>query len=157
MIFRQWHYAQGGRQIGPISQMELMALIRTGQVRPEDLVWSEGMDDWTRADMLPELWDIAPAGHIPIGRAEPKGSGLAIASLICGILGFCCCVTPIPAIVCGHIALSQINREPGRYRGRGMAVAGLILGYISLAFQLISVVYALLMGNGMSFNWMVVS
>ena len=42
--------------------------------------------------------------------------------------------TAIAAVVLGHIALSEIKRSAGRLAGHGMAVAGLILGYLGVAF-----------------------
>ena len=57
----------------------------------------------------------------------PKTSGLAIGSLICGIL----CV-PIVSIVLGHLALSQSKRSAGAFVGKGMAIVGLILGYVTV-------------------------
>ncbi len=153
----QWYYSQGGQQIGPVSQMELMALLRTGQVKTDDLVWTDGMADWIPAHVMVELWDRTPTGAIPLERAEPRASGLAITSMVCGILGLCCCVTAIPAVVCGHIALSQINREPALYRGRGMALAGLVLGYISIALNIIGLIYSLLTGNAMPFSPLITS
>jgi type IV pilus assembly protein PilA len=64
---------------------------------------------------------------------EARTSGKAIGSLISGFLFF---IFPaaIVAVVLGHISLSEINRGRGRVRGRGMAIAGLILGYIGIAF-----------------------
>lgn len=54
-----------------------------------------------------------------------KTNGFAIASLICSLL----CISLL-GIIFGHVGLSQINRN--REGGRGLAVAGLILGYIGL-------------------------
>jgi hypothetical protein len=59
----------------------------------------------------------------------PSTNGLAIASLVCSLL-----FISIVAIILGHIALSQINRSGGMQAGRGLALAGLIIGYIELAF-----------------------
>jgi hypothetical protein len=56
---------------------------------------------------------------------------LARGSFILGILSIA--VTPIPAIICGHIALKQIKSNPS-LAGRTQAVTGLILGYIFLLF-----------------------
>lgn len=53
---------------------------------------------------------------------------LGILSVVC--LGV---FAGIPAIICGHSARSKIQREPGRFSGAGMALAGLILGYVSVA------------------------
>ncbi len=55
-------------------------------------------------------------------------SGWAIASLVCSLLGF-----SLLGVIFGHIALNQINRANGQMQGRGLAIAGLILGYIPLA------------------------
>lgn len=60
-------------------------------------------------------------------------SGLAIASLICGILGFLTCgLTGIAAVITGHLAMSSIKRANGALAGNGMAIAGLITGYLSI-------------------------
>lgn len=59
-------------------------------------------------------------------------SGKAIASLICGIFAF---VFPsaVAAIILGHISLSEIRKSAGRLTGHGIAMAGLILGYVGVA------------------------
>lgn len=68
--------------------------------------------------------------------AEPKG--LSIASLCCGIaalvgLGFFI-LPQIAAVILGHLAL---RREPG---GKGMAIAGLVLGYVGIALTVLVIV-----------------
>ncbi|MBN3040751.1 MAG: DUF4190 domain-containing protein [Candidatus Omnitrophica bacterium] len=72
---------------------------------------------------------------------QPKTSGLAIASLVCGIVSLCCgLLLGIPAIICGHIALKQINDSADTIGGKGMAIAGLIMGYLSLVLTVILMV-----------------
>lgn len=64
------------------------------------------------------------------GAAAPGPAvtnGFAIASLVCGLVGI-----SIPAIVFGHVARRQIRDSGSVQTGSGMALAGLILGYISL-------------------------
>ena len=39
----------------------------------------------------------------------------------------------ILAVIFGHVALSQIKRSMGALTGRGMAIAGLVLGYLGIA------------------------
>ncbi len=53
---------------------------------------------------------------------------------MCGILGisFVPFLAAIPAVICGHVARSEINKSGGRLGGGGMAVAGLITGYLGL-------------------------
>jgi hypothetical protein len=69
----------------------------------------------------------------------PQTSGLAIASLICGLL----CI-PLVSVVLGHIARGQINKSQGRISGAGMALAGLILGYVNLAATVVGIFIATL-------------
>lgn len=69
---------------------------------------------------------------------------MAIASLILGILSFVTCgLTAIPAIICGHIALSKIGKAAGALGGRGMAIAGLIMGYLLIALVVLVFVVAI--------------
>ncbi len=72
-----------------------------------------------------------------------KNSGLAIWSLVLGILGLVFlifCIGPlfaIPAVICGHIAYSRIKRSGGALAGDGLALAGLITGYITIALGIV--------------------
>ena len=71
--------------------------------------------------------------------APPVTSGRAIASLICGILF----VFPLSviAIVFGHFSLAEIGSSAGRLKGRGLAMAGLVLGYVGfVVFVLVVIV-----------------
>jgi type IV pilus assembly protein PilA len=61
-----------------------------------------------------------------------KTSGKAIASLIFGLFFFMFPAS-ILAIIFGHISLSDIRKSAGRLKGRGIAIAGLILGYLGIA------------------------
>jgi predicted small integral membrane protein len=70
-------------------------------------------------------------------------STLAIVSLVFGILTWILIpfIGAIVAIVCGHLARSEIRRAPAGVivEGNGMAMAGLVLGYVHLAFAVIFV------------------
>lgn len=46
---KDWHYAWQGQSHGPVSDEALEDLIRAGRVRPETLIWSEGMVNWEPA------------------------------------------------------------------------------------------------------------
>lgn len=69
-------------------------------------------------------------------------SGLAVASLVSGILGWT--ILPwlgsIVAIVTGHIARGEVRRAPERLEGSGLALAGLILGYSMLVLTVLGLV-----------------
>lgn len=68
----------------------------------------------------------------------PRNNGLAITSMILGIL-WICWLGSILAVIFGHVALSQIKKSNGAQGGRGFAIAGLILGYLALALLLLSI------------------
>ena len=68
----------------------------------------------------------------------PKHCGLAIWSLVLGILGLTCfwLLTAIPAVICGHVAYSRIRRSAGLLTGEGLALGGMITGYVSIALSI---------------------
>ncbi len=68
--------------------------------------------------------------------APPENNMLAILSLVAGILGWTLLpfLASIAAVICGHLARAEIRREPGRYSGDGLAIAGLVLGWLSILF-----------------------
>jgi Domain of unknown function (DUF4190) len=88
---------------------------------------------------------------VPVTRT----STTAIISLIAGIAGWT--VLPflgsIVAIITGHIAQSEIKKSAGMVTGKGMATAGLILGYLSIALGICIICLAIvlpLLGVGLS-------
>jgi hypothetical protein len=77
-------------------------------------------------------------------RGTGPVDGLAIASFICGILGFLG-ITAIAAVVLGIISLSGFSRDPGFRTGRGFAIAGIVLGGLTiLGFLLLVTFFALI-------------
>lgn len=78
---------------------------------------------------------VQPAPVMPAGQVfQPlQTSGFAVASLVLSIVGlvFGCCSFGVPsllAVIFGHLGLAQTRS--GRRAGNGMAVAGLVMGYI---------------------------
>jgi hypothetical protein len=74
-----------------------------------------------------------------------RTSTTAVISLCCGVgawvlLPF---VLAIVAIVTGHMARAEIRREPAQ--GDGMAIAGLVLGYLNLAFCIAVIAFVLVL------------
>jgi Domain of unknown function (DUF4190) len=71
--------------------------------------------------------------------APQRTNPLAIASLVCGIgqilLGL---IAGIPGIILGFIALNQIKTKGEG--GRGMAIAGIVLGFIGVVLFLILII-----------------
>lgn len=77
------------------------------------------MSDVTPPPPAPEPTPYASA------PAGPKTNTLSIIALVLSILWI-----SIPAVICGHIAMSQIKtRGEG---GRGIAIASLIIGYVGI-------------------------
>ena len=73
---------------------------------------------------------------------SPDPSGKAIFSLVCGVLSF---FPPfaLVAIIFGHLSLSEIRKSAGRLKGKGLAIAGLVLGYLATAGTIALVVFTL--------------
>lgn len=68
---------------------------------------------------------------LPPGASAPRTSGLAIASLVLGILSlFLTILTSIPAIICGILALTRISSSRGQLAGRGLAISGIVTGVL---------------------------
>ena len=86
------------------------------------------------------------------GAPQAKTSGLAIASLVTGILGllsFCFCfgLLSIAAIVLGFLARRDIASSGGAKTGGGMAMAGLVMGAIGVVLTLALWIIALATGD----------
>lgn len=60
---------------------------------------------------------------------------LAVISLVFGLLAWfgMPVIGAVVAVVTGHVALGEIRRAPDSYEGRGMAVVGVVLGWLNLA------------------------
>ena len=92
----------------------------------------------TYADLAAIVADL-PSGPGPVAQyqgfypqvvsAAPT-NGLAVGAMICGILEIFLGFTAVPAVILGHAARAQIKRTGER--GDGMAVAGLVLGYLGI-------------------------
>jgi protein-disulfide isomerase len=84
---------------------------------------------------------VYPAKQVPGadtlgGPVAPRTNTLAIVSLVTGF--FC----SIAAVITGHLALGQIRRTD--QAGRGLAIAGLVLGYAGIFLTVLAVIFAVL-------------
>jgi hypothetical protein len=92
--------------------------------------------------------EVAPSGATPPATTAPaatpqavtRTSGFAIASLVLGIVGILINPLAILAIIFGGIGMSQTGKDPN-LKGKGMAIAGLVLGIIMVAFWIIFIVW----------------
>lgn len=78
-------------------------------------------------------------GAIAQSGAPEKTSGKAIASLVCSLFGLLL-FPAIVAVILGHLSIRDISRSAGRLGGKGLALAGLILGYGAIAVMPILIV-----------------
>ena len=146
----QIHIARGEQKLGIFSVEEVQARLGSGELRGTDLVWAEGRAEWSPLSTFPGIAATSatppplnsPTLPPPLQKMppllNPPPSGLAITSLVCGILSVTLLplLTSIPAIVCGHVAQARIKRSAGTMGGGGMAFAGMLIGYLSFALAI---------------------
>lgn len=68
-----WHVAVNGQTVGPFSQQQLLAGLRSGQYNRSTMVWRDGFADWLPVEQVPELSDpgaAAQAGPPPVSSAH---------------------------------------------------------------------------------------
>ena len=142
-----WFYSRGGAHAGPVTFHDLQRMAARGEIGPDSLVWKSGMAGWVASRNLPDLVfpvqgavtsvsavppQTYPAPGVSVySNTLPRTSGLAIASLVLGILVLCG-IGSLLATIFGAVSLGQIARSNGTLTGKGMAVAGLVLGIIGL-------------------------
>ena len=153
----QIHIARNGQAMGPFSLEEINRQLAAGSLNLTDQAWYEGAPGWIPLSSVPGVTgggvtaapSVAGAPPTPITApmATPSVSRdttepLAIWSLVLGILGLFCCghFAAIPAIICGHLALSKIDKNPG-LQGHGLAVAGLVIGYFAALAWLCYIIF----------------
>jgi hypothetical protein len=90
---------------------------------------------WCRSDLI-----APPPAVQPLQR---KTSGKAIASLVLGIFPVVPVAGSILAVVLGHKSRREIRESSGQLEGDGLALAGLILGYVVLSLLVLIIVTGL--------------
>ena len=98
-----------------------------------------------RPPMSPGVWQPPPAPAM-YPRTPAASQGLALASMITGLAGILLswCFGPIPgivALVLGFVALSQIKKSPEKYSGKGMAITGIVVGALTIAFYILLLIF----------------
>jgi hypothetical protein len=161
MADTRWHYTKNGTQQSPVTEAELRQLAISGQLRPGDMVWCEGMAQWGPAanvrglfpaGTLPPAMPAAPISyyaHAPgssrpgdIGQDAgmrillPVGrSGWAIAAGYLGLFSFVILPAPL-ALIISIIAMVDMKKHPEKH-GMGRAIFGLIMGILGTILLLI--------------------
>jgi len=121
----EWHYARNGNQYGPFTAEEFRKLAANRVLRPDDLVWREGMREWKPAHLINGLFpSVAPQ---PTKAADDK------------YCHECGAVIRQKAELCPFCGVRQQVNEPNVKNGRGglttpvliSAIANIIFVYFS--------------------------
>lgn len=84
-----------------------------------------------------ELPGAAPVG--PDASIPKPTNGLAVASMVLGIV-WIYWIGSILALIFGYVAKGQIDRSQGRQGGRGMAIAGIVLGWVGIGMMALGII-----------------
>ena len=104
-------------------------------------------DGWTAAWHAFQSWephavDLAAAAQ-GIAYGRPQTNGMAVASLVLGIMGIAMMlfgIGPVLALVLGYQGRKQIDESGGRQTGRGLAIAGIVTGWIGVGILIVLIV-----------------
>src|SRR4051794_4270442 len=78
MADRAWYRAVSGKQEGPYSDEQFRALITSGQVTADTLVWSAPMTGWNKAGDVPGLMPGAPRSPQALALGDGGQAGPAL-------------------------------------------------------------------------------
>jgi hypothetical protein len=125
------------QEYGPITGEQLRQWIVEGRVGAQTRVQIEGAAEWKSLAEVPELAEALRNRVPPLPATPPpvpsKTSGLAVTSLVLGILGvFTCGLTALFGLILGIIALVSVSKSRGALRGGGIALAGIIVSGVFL-------------------------
>ncbi|MET4387082.1 hypothetical protein ABIB73_002831 [Bradyrhizobium sp. F1.4.3] len=152
-----WFYASEGKQQGPYPEGQFRDLIAQGVVRPDTLVWSEGMAGWQKAAEIPGLIGgggappMMPAGGPPMMRAGGYGGAGGSLSIDFGILEFTwrsivmligmCFIIPVPWVFVWYtkwiVSCVKVPERPNlSFTGNAMTLVPWYFGFIVLAIAI---------------------
>jgi hypothetical protein len=129
----KWYCYVTGRQYGPVDADELARWVAEYRLNAEDLVWSEGMDQWATAGTVWPAWFVCRRDPYPQPVRPHRGElvlTLGILSLVCCPIGL---VLGIIAWVMATDDLIRMRRGQMDPRGQGQTRAGQICGIIAVA------------------------
>jgi uncharacterized protein DUF4190/uncharacterized protein DUF4339 len=146
-----------GKEYGPVSIEGLRQWMAEGRANAQTKVLVEGTTEWKPLAEVAELAQTPPSqpaagtsaagstgapGVISAPEPTPRTNPLALTGVVLGVcsLTFCFCCYGLPlnvaGLICSLVALSQINNNPAREQGKGLATAGLVLSVLSLLLGL---------------------
>jgi hypothetical protein len=129
------------KEYGPITADQVRQWIAENRANGLTLArFEEGA--WKPLSTFAEFASVLPSSvPPPIGSVNPvysssstgpKTSGLIVGGFICSALGIVCCgpVVSTIGLVLSIIGLTQVNKDPQRYSGKGLAIAGIVLALL---------------------------
>jgi hypothetical protein len=70
----EWYYAEEDQQVGPVTSSDIKRLAQSGRLKPDDLVWREGMDMWMPARSVQGLFDGKPLADTKPSGEKPAAT-----------------------------------------------------------------------------------
>ena len=153
------------KEYGPVGAEVLRHWIIERRANAQTFVRPEGTAEWRPLMSFPEFAETLagqpqPAAAPPLPLAMPRSgpsapvisetretSGLAVASLVLGIVGmFSCGITALPGLIIGIVSLSKIRKSNGKPSGKGLGIAGICASIVSLLFTALLIILILPFG-----------
>ena len=132
-----------GKEYGPVTAEVVREWIKERRATGQTRVQPEGNAEWIALSALPEFAAALAASAAPPPlpprlpsapaaidtNSPPKTSGMAIASLVLGLTGFCG-ITALIGMILGIVATVRISRSNGRLKGKGLAISGICVSAV---------------------------
>lgn len=111
--------------------------------------------EWTPPPAPEPSWENQQVGtntpfQPPAAEAAGQNKTLPIISLVLGILSLCCYVSPVTglaAVITGFMGMKNANNSPNEYGGKGLAIAGMVIGGLMLLIGLAYWIFLLFFGG----------
>jgi prepilin-type processing-associated H-X9-DG protein len=132
------------KEYGPVSAEDLRKWIAENRAGAQTKVRAEGTTEWVPLSQISELGSLlkkTTPPPLPIGAlpAPGKTSALAVTALVLGILGVLTCgATSLFGLILGIIAMVKVSHSQGALRGKGLALAAVIISGILILMLPIS-------------------
>lgn len=148
------------REYGPATADQVRQWIREGRVNASTITRFE-LNPWKPLSTFPEFASDLAQAPVPTGDPfgqfstnpplygvsdGPRNHPLAVSGLVASCLSLvpCCCLGPVfgvlGAVLCA-VALNQIAREPERYDGKSLAIAGIVMAVIGFLLAALLVLF----------------
>jgi len=133
-----------GKEYGPVTTEVVREWIKERRANGQTRVQPDGSADWIALSAVPEFAAVLSASAAPPPlpprlpsapaaatdpNSPPKTSGMAIASLVLGITGFCG-ITALIGMILGIVATMRISKSNGRLKGKGLAISGICISAV---------------------------